>query len=66
MTKYRHMSPQTLKIQGVTISDIAKKLNTSEGMIRKIYAHSSNEPCLVQRHIERYKDYYTREDKKKA
>lgn len=40
--------------------------NISEYMIQRVYAHSSNEHFALQKHIERYKGYYTREEKKKA
>jgi hypothetical protein len=66
ITAYRLTSAQTLKYQGVSDSEVTNRLNTSEEMIRKVYTHSSNEPYAVQRHIERYKEYYTREDKKKV
>ncbi len=35
-------------------------------MITRVYTHSSNESYSLQRHIEEYKDYYTREKKQKA
>ena len=52
--------------QGHSKSSAATAHNTSEDMLRKVYAHSSNKKFSLQRHIEEYKDYYTRENKQKA
>jgi hypothetical protein len=40
------------------------KMITGKEMIRKIYLHTSNEHFALKKHIERYKEYYTRKEKK--
>jgi site-specific recombinase XerD len=66
MTSYRHASAQRMLLKGSSLDDVAMKMNTSKEMIQRVYAHSSNEHFALQKHIERYKGYYTREEKKKA
>lgn len=52
--------------EGHSKSSVVTAHNTSEDMITKVYTRSSNESYSLQRHIEEYKDYYTREKKQKA
>ena len=66
MTAIRHGSVQRDVLKGKSLTNIALTHNTSEDMLRKVYAHSSNKNFSLQRHIEEYKDYYTRENKQKA
>ena len=66
MTALRHMSALRMLNQGHSKSSVATAHNTSEDMITRVYTHSSNESYSLQRHIEEYKDYYTRENKQKA
>ena len=66
MTSYRHASAQRTLLKGSSLDVVAMKMNTSKEMIQRVYAHSSNEHFALQKHIERYKEYYTREEKKKA
>jgi hypothetical protein len=66
MTAIRHGSVQRDILRGKSLTNIALTHNTSEEMIRKVYAHSSNKNFSLQRHIEEYKDYYTRNKKQRA
>jgi hypothetical protein len=66
MTALRHMSALRMLNQGHSKSSVATAHNTSEDMITRVYTHSSNESYSLQRHIEEYKDYYTREKKQRA
>ena len=65
MTAIRHGSVQRDVLKGKSLTNIALTHNTSEDMIAKFYTHSSNESYSLQRHIEEYKDYYSRVKNKK-
>jgi hypothetical protein len=66
MTALRHMSAQRLILKGHSLDDVSMTMNTSTEMLKKVYLHSSNKEYSLQRHINKYKDYYTRRNSKKA
>jgi hypothetical protein len=66
VTSYRHASAQRMLLKESSLDDVVMKMNTNKEMIQRVYAHSSNEHFALQKHIERYKGYYTREEKKKT
>jgi hypothetical protein len=66
MTALRHMSAQRLILKGHSLDDVSMTMNTSTEMLKKVYLHSSNKEYSLQRHINKYKDYYIRRNSKKA
>ncbi len=66
MTSYRHGSIQSDLLKGKSLTNVALTHNTSEEMLRKVYAHSSNKDFALQRHIQEHSDYYTRKNKQTA
>jgi len=66
MTSIRHGSVQRDILKGKSLTNVALTHNTSEEMLRKVYAHSSNKNFSLQRHIQEYSDYYTRKNKQTA
>jgi hypothetical protein len=51
----------TYSLDGVTMM-----MNTRTEMLKKVYLHSSNKEYSLQRHIDKYKDYYKRRNSKKT
>jgi len=66
MTSIRHGSVQRDILKGKSLTNVALTHNTSEEMLRKVYAHSSNKNFALQRHIQEHSDYYTRKNKQTA
>jgi hypothetical protein len=48
------------------LDDVSMTMNTNTEMLKKVYLHSSNKEYSLKRHINKYKDYYTRRNSKKA